>query len=94
MHAMASTFHDFYNALTEAGIRPAAARRVEHQLEQALAHAQETARKDTMDRLMTKEDGLKLSATLHETLHNMVWKMIGLILAAHSALFAAMRYIN
>ena len=57
---------DLYEALTEAGVKPDAARRVERQVELAIVSGHEAVRSDMLDRLMTKEDGLKLRAELKQ----------------------------
>ena len=57
---------DLYEALTEAGVKPDTARRVERQVELAIVSGHEAVRSDMLDRLMTKEDGLKLRAELKQ----------------------------
>ena len=57
---------DLYEALTEAGVKPDAARRVERQVELAIVSGHEAVRSDMLDRLMTQEDGLKLRAELKQ----------------------------
>ena len=62
---------DLYEALTEAGVKPDAARRVERQVELAIVSGHEAVRSDMLDRLMTKEDGLKLRAELKQDIAEM-----------------------
>jgi hypothetical protein len=49
-----------FEALTEAGVKPEAARRVERQLETAIHHQADAARKELQDQMMTKADGREL----------------------------------
>lgn len=55
---------NMYEALTEAGVQPAAARNVERQMEAALQQGHETIRADLFDRLMTKVDGRSMRTSL------------------------------
>lgn len=49
-----------YEALTEAGVKPDSARRVERQVEAAITQGQEAVRAEMHDQLMTKADGVEL----------------------------------
>jgi hypothetical protein len=49
-----------FEALTEAGVKPEAARRVERQLETAIHHQADAARKELHEQMMTKADGREL----------------------------------
>lgn len=92
---------DLYEALTEAGVKPDAARRVERQVELAIVSGHEAVRSDMLDRLMTKEDGLKLRAELkqditdvHKALGSQTLRILGLVFVMNSAMLAASRYLS
>jgi ribosome maturation protein Sdo1 len=53
-----------YEALTEAGVKPDTARKVERQVEAALSAGQEAVRAEMREKLMTKADGIQLKADL------------------------------
>ncbi len=57
-----------YEALTEAGVKPDAARRVERQVEAAIVRGQEAVRAEMHDQLMTKADGVLLKNELKQDL--------------------------
>ena len=96
---------DFYEALTEAGVKPDTARRVERQVELAIVSSHDAIRQELPERLMTKHDGdamasalrqeiAQLRTELHQGLHGLTWRMVGLLIASHSALLAALKYLQ
>lgn len=60
-----------YEALTDVGVKPDAARRVERQIESAIASGQEAMRREMTDQLMTKADGAGLKADLQKGIAEM-----------------------
>lgn len=107
---------DFYEALTEAGVKPDTAQRVERQVELAIVSSHDAIRQELPERLMTKHDGdamasalrqeaaqtrselrqeiAQLRTELHQGLHGLTWRMVGLLIASHSALLAALKYLQ
>ena len=55
-----------YEALTEAGVKPDAARKVERQVESAIQAGQDAVRAEMREQLMTKADGQQMKAELKE----------------------------
>jgi DnaJ-domain-containing protein 1 len=94
-----------YEALTEAGVKPDAARRVERQLETAIAKGQEAVRAEMHEQVMTKADGVvlkneikadiaALEARLHKSLTEQTWKMMAFMFAVNGMLMAFFKYIG
>ena len=90
-----------YEALTEAGVKPDSARRVERQVEAAITRGQEAVRAEMHDQLMTKADGVelraemhKMEANLHKTISEQNLKLVTFFIAANGIMFAAMKYLG
>ena len=56
---MSNTLH-IYEALTDVGVDPGKARNVERALESAVGQAQQQIERNVLDRVLTKEDGVRL----------------------------------
>ena len=84
---------DLYEALTEAGVKPDAARRVERQVESAIVNGQEVSRQDMLSRLMSKEDGMLLRADVHKAISAQTLRLLGLVFVMNSVLLALARYL-
>jgi signal recognition particle GTPase len=87
-----------YEALTEAGVKPDAARRVERQLETAIAKGQEAVRAEVHEQLMTKADGVvlknEIKAELHKAMGELTWKMATLVIGANGAMVALFKFLG
>lgn len=92
---MASDLH-VYKALTEAGVKPDAARRVERAIESAIASGHEAMRREMAASLMTKADGVVLKADLQKSIADLkksiadeTWKQITFVVAANVMMMLA-----
>jgi len=83
-----------YEALTEAGVKPDSARRVERQVEAAIVRGQEAVRAEMHDQLMTKADGIDLRADMHKALNEQTWKLVTFVVAANGIMLAALKYLG
>ena len=89
-----------YEALTDVGVKPDAARRVERQIESAIASGQEAMRREMTDQLMTKADGAGLKADLQKgiaemqkSITDLTWKLVTFVVAANGMMLAAFKLI-
>lgn len=86
-----------YEALTEAGVKPDAARRVERQVETAIQAGQDAVRAEMREQLMTKSDGqqmkAELSAEINRALNEQTWKLVGFVVVANGIMLAALRLL-
>jgi hypothetical protein len=84
---------ELFEALTEAGIKPEAARKVERQVELAISAGHDSLRSELLDivatkadvaelRAATKADMAELRAYLHKAINEQMWKLVLFILAA------------
>lgn len=83
-----------YEALTEAGVKPDAAHRVERQFEASILRSQAAVRAEMHEQLMTKADGLRLEATMHKSMTDLTWKLVSFVVAANSIMLAAFKYLG
>ena len=94
-----------YEALTEAGVKPDSARRVERQVEAAITQGQEAVRAEMHDQLMTKADGVELRnefkqdiaalrTDIHKALNDQTWKLVTFVVAANGIMLAALKYLG
>jgi hypothetical protein len=94
-----------YEALTEAGVKPDSARRVERQVEAAITQGQEAVRAEMHDQLMTKADGVELRnefkqdiaalrTDMHKALNDQTWKLVTFVVAANGIMLAALKYLG
>lgn len=94
-----------YEALTDAGVKPDAARIVERQLEAALQAGHETVRAEMRDQLMTKVDGLamkdelksdigSLRSDLLRAMNEQTWKLVGFVVVANGLMLAVLRMLH
>lgn len=90
-----------YEALTEVGVKPDSARRVERQVEAAITRGQEAVRAEMHDQLMTKADGLlikneiaSLESRFHKALNEQTWKLVTFVVAANGIMLAVMKYLG
>ncbi len=94
-----------YEALTEAGVKPDSARRVERQVEAAITMGQEAVRAEMHDQLMTKADGVNLRndlqqevaalrSDMHKALNEQTCKLVTFVVAANGIMLAALKYLG
>lgn len=90
-----------YEALTDAGVKPDAARKVEREVEAAIQAGHEVMRAEMRDNLITKADGAQLKAELKadmgqlksellKAMNEQTWKLIGFVVVFNSLLLALM----
>ena len=93
-----------YEAFTQAGVTPDAARKVEREVEAAIQAGRESVRAEVRDQLMTRADGLALKADLkaeiaglrgemHKALNEQTWKQVGFVVVANGLMVALMKYL-
>ena len=75
-----------YEALTEAGVKPDSARRVERQVEAAISKGQEAVRAEMHDQLMTKADGVELRNEITQDRNELKQEITGLRVEMHKAI--------
>lgn len=90
-----------YEALTEAGVKPDSARRVERQVEGAITRGHDLVRAEMHEQLMTKAETVKLEAailkvesSMQKTLNEQTWKLVTFVIAANGIMLAALKYIS
>jgi len=94
-----------YEALTEAGVKPDSARRVERQVEAAITRGQESVRAEMHSQLMTKADGLLLKnelkkdiaevrADFNKAMNDQTWKLIVAIVAINGLTLAGFKLLG
>ncbi len=82
-----------YEALTEAGVKPDAARQVERQVEAAIQAGQDAVRAEMREQLMTKADGesvlrAEIMTELHKLINDLTIEMFGAMLASTGIIVA------
>ena len=93
-----------YEALTEAGVKPDAARKVERQVESAIQAGQDAVRAEMREQLMTKTDGQQMKAELKEeigsfrsdllkAMNEQTWKLVGFVVVANGIMLAVLRLL-
>ena len=82
-----------YEALTEAGVKPDAARKVERQLESAIQAGQDAVRAEMREHLMTKADGESIKAEVLKALNEQTWKLVGFVVVANGIMLAILRLL-
>ena len=82
-----------YEALTEAGVKPDAARKVERQLESAIQAGQDAVRAEMREQLMTKADGESIKAEVLKALNEQTWKLVGFVVVANGIMLAILRLL-
>ena len=93
-----------YEALTEAGVKPDAARKVERQVESAIQAGQDAVRAEMREQLMTKADGQQMKAELKEeigsfrsdllkAMNEQTWKLVGFVVVANGIMLAGLRLL-
>ena len=82
-----------YEALTEAGVKPDAARKVERQLESAIQAGQDAVRAEMRGQLMTKADGESIKAEVLKALNEQTWKLVGFVVVANGIMLAILRLL-
>ena len=93
-----------YEALTEAGVKPDAARKVERQVESAIQAGQDAVRAEMREQLMTKADGQQMKAELKEVIgsfrsdllkamNEQTWKLVGFVVVANGIMLAVLRLL-
>ena len=84
---------ELFEALTEAGIKPEAARKVERQVELAISAGHDALRSELLGivanktdvaelRAATKADIAELKADVHKTINFQMWRLVLFIVAA------------
>ena len=93
-----------YEALTEAGVKPDAARKVERQVESAIQAGQDAVRAEMREQLMTKTDVQQMKAELKEeigsfrsdllkAMNEQTWKLVGFVVVANGIMLAVLRLL-
>ena len=82
-----------YEALTEAGVKPDAARKVERQLESAIQAGQDAVRAEMREQLMTKADGESIKAEVLKALNEQTWRLVGFVVVANGIMLAILRLL-
>jgi hypothetical protein len=93
---------NLYEAFTQAGINPDAARRIERELEAALSIRHDTLRAEMQaQQLLTKADGLEikneihaLETRLHKSFNELTWKMMAFVLTFNGLSLAVFKYLD
>lgn len=94
-----------YEALTEAGVKPDTARKVERQVEAAIAAGQEAVRAEVHEKLMTKADGVQLKSELKadmaemesrllRAMNDQTWKLVSFVVVANGAMLAIFKFLG
>ncbi len=86
-----------YEALTEAGVKPDAARKVERQVEIAIQAGQDAVRAEIREQLMTKADGqqmkAEITAEILKAMNEQTWKLVGFVVVANGIMLAILRLL-
>ena len=99
---------NLFEALTEIGIKPESARRVERSVESAIIQGQEELRseiREQQSQLMTKADGQALKGDLRAEMHavaddlrnamnEQTWRLVTFVIAANGLMLAAFKLIG
>jgi hypothetical protein len=94
-----------FDALTEAGVKPETARRVEKKVEIAILAGQEAVRAEMHEQLMTKSDGEKLKSFLEARIaesetrllkanNDNTWKMVAFVVAANGLMLTVFKLLG
>lgn len=94
-----------YEALTEAGVKPDTARKVEREVEAAIQAGQDGVRAEMREQLMTKADGQQLKSELKQeiaelrsdvlkALNEQTWRLVGFVVVANGAMLALLKYLS
>lgn len=83
-----------YEALTEAGVKPDTARKVEREVEAAIQAGQDGVRTEMREQLMTKSDGQQLKSELLKAINEQTWRLVGFVLVANGAMLALLKYLS
>jgi hypothetical protein len=89
---------DLFEALTEAGVKPEAARRVEKSIETAILASQEAIRvemrTEMFEHLLTKTDGVQIENRLLKAFNENTWKIVAFVVAANSLMLAFFKVLG
>jgi 2-phosphoglycerate kinase len=92
---------NIYEALTEAGVKPDAARNVERQMEAALQSNQDAIRAEVRDHVFTKADGAQIEAQMAQletrilkAVNDLTWKLVTFVIAANGIMLAALKHFG
>lgn len=87
-----------YEALTEAGVKPDTAHRVERKLESAIEKALDDNRKEIVSGLATREDSANLRAEMqkgfadmHRSMTEMTWRLVTFVVATGGMVVAIIK---
>lgn len=87
-----------FEALTEAGVKPETARRVEKNIESAILSGQEAVRTELrtemFEHLLTKTDGVQIENRLLKSINENTWKIVAFVVAANSLMLAFFKILG
>lgn len=94
-----------FEALTEAGVKPETARRVEKKVESAILAGHDAVRTELrtemFEHLMTKTDGARLEGRIAESetrmlkaINDNTWKMVAFVLAANGLMLTVFKLLG
>jgi hypothetical protein len=87
-----------FEALTEAGVKPESARKVERQVEAAIQNGQSDLRSELKEQAFTKADGAQLETRLitelHKSMNDLTWKLVTFVVLANGGMLAIFKYLN
>ncbi len=94
-----------YEALTEAGVKPDTARKVQREVEAAIQAGQDGVRTEMREQLMTKSDGQQVKSELKQeiaelrsdvlkALNEQTWRLVGFVVVANGAMLALLKYLS
>lgn len=92
MNMLVETY--MYEALTEAGVKPDTARKVERTFENAIVAGQEAMRAEMHDRLATKTELAEMESRLLRAMNDQTWKLVSFVVVANGAMLAIFKFIN
>ena len=92
---------NLFEALTDAGVKPEAARNVERQVEAAIQSSHDVIQ----DRLFTKADAVQLEtrfdakmsefeARVLKAVNDQTWKLVTFVIAANGIMLAAFKHVG
>ncbi len=85
---------ELFEALTEAGIKPEAARKVERQVELAISAGQDSMKSEIFDKVATKADIAELRADMHKTINTQMWRLVVFIISATTLVQVLLKFLG
>ncbi|WP_310615336.1 hypothetical protein [Limnohabitans sp.] len=85
---------NLFEALTDAGVKPEAARNVERQVEAAIQSSHDSIQ----NQLFTKADAAqlehRLEVSFHKAINELTWKLVTFVIAANGIMLAALKHFG